>query len=64
MKNKFETPLILSVIFNFIFITFIVFEIFIMKKLNYKDDTNVFFTTLILIHFIFNFIDLFYEFIF
>ena len=63
MKDKFETALILSVIFNLICIIFIVFEILIMKKLDYEDDTKIFFHFLILrlIHFILNLIILIYE---
>ena len=63
MKEKFETALFLSVIFNLICIIFIVFEILIMKKLDYEDDTIIFFLFLILrlIHFILNLIILIYE---
>ena len=63
MKNKFETGLLLSIIFNVICIIFIVIEIFFLNNINFEDTMMIFyiFTFLKIFHFIFNFILFTYE---
>ena len=63
MKNEFEIGLILSILFNFICIILIVFEIFLFNKLDFEDTITIFyiFHLLRLFHFIFNLIIFIYE---
>ena len=63
MKNEFDIGLILSIIFNLICIILIVFEIFLLNKLDFEDTIIIFyiFHLLRLFHFILNLTIFIYE---